>query len=87
MTLEEKLALFDKYAGRALEDVVDMLHGEKEQLVSFARGRHIWGHHRYGDRNFLEWDDGQMQAAIREELADAVVYQAKVLADRAAKLG
>lgn len=47
-----------------------------QQVLQVARARHILGHYEYGDTNLFEWTDGKVRAAIIEELADAVVYQA-----------
>jgi hypothetical protein len=72
--LEAKLEIFDRYAHDAVRDLIGTLAVYAEDLVVLARGRHVDGHYRYGDRNFLEWDDGEMLAQQMQELADAIVY-------------
>lgn len=79
--LPDKVALFDSWAETAVADLIDFLRTHEQELIDFARGRHIWGHFHYGDTEMYEWNDGQMRAALVEELADAIVYRAKMLAD------
>lgn len=78
----EKAAVIDKWA----YDVREMLAGffepgpvEFEEVLAVARARHVLGSYEYGDTNLFEWSDGKVRAAILEELADAVVYQAWLL--------
>lgn len=75
--LDYKLALFDKYADDAIDDLIRWLTDEREYLKTIARGRHAWGHYRYGDEQMYEYDAGQLRAEQAEELADAIVYGAR----------
>lgn len=72
--LGAKLEIFDRHAHEAVHEIIAWLTEHEDDLVALARGRHVWGHYRYGDANFLEWDDGQLHAGQAEELADAIVY-------------
>lgn len=77
----EKAAVIDKHYDRVLGKLQDWLTAPtmKEQLLAIARSRHVLGSYEYGDTNLFEWSDGKVQAAILEELADAVVYQSWLL--------
>jgi hypothetical protein len=75
----EKAAVIDKHAENVRESLVGILvRGSTywQEVLQVARARHILGHYEYGDTNLFEWSDGKVRAAIIEELADAVVYQA-----------
>ena len=68
---------FDEVAVKLEEWLSD--NNLRDQLMAVAYARHILGHYEYGDTNLFEWSDGKVRAAILEELADAVVYQAWLL--------
>lgn len=82
----EKAAVIDKHAEdarRVLMRWFDAIPRNDKvrndfwrEVVQVAKARHILGHYEYGDTNLFEWSDGKVRAAIIEELADAVVYQA-----------
>ena len=78
MTPMEKAAVIDKHADAVWPVLVGWLSRKAtfEEILAVARARHILGHYEYGDTNLFEWSDGKVRAAIIEELADAVVYQA-----------
>lgn len=78
MTPMEKAAVIDKHARAVNVVLVELLTRTEtwEEVAQVARARHILGHYEYGDTNLFEWTDGKVRAAIIEELADAVVYQA-----------
>lgn len=78
--LTAKLEIFDEFADQAVQDLVVWLLASRAELVALARGRHVDGHYRYGDHNFLEWNDGELRAETAQELADAIVYQSRALA-------
>lgn len=75
--LDAKLTIFDEYADVAVDSLIEWLSKHKEDLIVLARGRHVEGHYRYGNKNFLEWDDGELLANTAQELADAIVYQSR----------
>jgi hypothetical protein len=79
----EKAAVIDKHAekvGYVLARWFENANGQVSpffaEVLEVAKARHILGHYEYGDTNLFEWSDGKVRAAIIEELADAVVYQA-----------
>lgn len=72
--MDAKLAVFDEHAADAVAFLIDWLGDHGTDLVAVARGRHVEGHYRYGDRNFLEWDDDELLAQAAQELGDAIVY-------------
>lgn len=85
MTPMEKAAVIDKHAEKIRAHLAHMVGGcpghtfvtaSWQEILQVARARHILGHYEYGDSNLFEWSDGKVRAAIIEELADAVVYQA-----------
>lgn len=73
-SLDAKLELFDRHADQAVDDLIAWLTEHRADLIAVARGRHVWGHYRYGDANFLEYDAQRLRAEQAEELADAIVY-------------
>jgi hypothetical protein len=84
--LAAKLDVFDEFADQAVRDLVVWLLASRRELVALARGRHIDGHYRYGDRNLTEWDDDVLRAETAQELADAIVYQSRALARQAGRV-
>jgi hypothetical protein len=76
LTPMAKAAVIDKHEVMAYHRLIDLFHLHWNEILTVARGRHILGHYEYGDSNLFEWSDGKVRAAIIEELADAVVYQA-----------
>jgi hypothetical protein len=74
----EKAAVIDEHALRVVTHFQQLVkdHDWWAEILAVARARHILGHYEYGDTNLFEWSDGKVRAAIIEELADAVVYQA-----------
>lgn len=92
MTPMEKAAVIDKHADKVRHELSKWFPDSGaapaemwEQVLAVARGRHVLGSYEYGDANLFEWSDGKVHAAILEELADAVVYQAW-LCERAEQL-
>ena len=81
MTPLEKTDVIDRHFALACSHIVGWFQTQTsmEELRQIARARHILGHYEYGDANLFEWSDGKVRAAILEELADAVVYQAWIL--------
>ena len=75
--LDAKLEVFDQEAEAAIDDLIRWLTEQRADLIAVARGRHVEGHYRYGDANFLEWSYGELQAQTAQELADAIVYQSR----------
>lgn len=74
--MEEKLAIFDRWAPAAMALICDLMDNPEEAVGIFtlARERHIKGHELYGDKNLIEWDDETLYANFLEEIADAIVY-------------
>jgi hypothetical protein len=79
--LDAKLDAFDENAEEAVDLLIGWLQAHRSDLIALARGRHVWGHYRYGNRNFLEWGDGELLVAMAEELADGIVYGSKYVRD------
>lgn len=77
--LDAKLAIFDAHSDGAITALIDWLIDHADDLIALARGRHVEGHYRYGDSNFLEWSDGELRAQTAQELADAIVYESRAL--------
>jgi hypothetical protein len=74
----QKAAVIDKHQDKVYAAINYMVMSAEAwaEILQVARARHILGHYEYGDTNLFEWSDGKIRAAIIEELADAVVYQA-----------
>lgn len=83
--LDAKLEIFDRHAHEAVDEIIDWLTNHRDDLIALARGRHVEGHYRYGNRNFLEWDDGRLHAEEAQELADAIVYESRRIHRRTAR--
>lgn len=77
--LDAKLRVFDEYADQARDELVRLLTEDWEYVKAVARGRHAWGHFRYGDSLMFEYEPNQLAAETVEELADGVVYTARRL--------
>ena len=84
--LDAKLSVFDEHAEQAVDELLGWLSDHRADLIALARGRHVEGHYRYGDSNFLEWSDGELVAQTAQELADAVVYRSRSIYRRASSL-
>lgn len=77
MTLESKIADFDRNADAALTWLVNFLEDYREPIIHAARGRLVEGHFRYGDRLMYELSRDELAAEIVQELADGVNYAAR----------
>ena len=79
--LEQKLAVFDRWAPAAMALICDLVEDpdEADKILQLARKRHITGHRIYGDKNLMEWDDETLEANFLEEIADAIVYGAQLI--------
>lgn len=77
--LESKLSRWDAYAPLAHRYLIDWLRDSPDELMAMARGRHVWGHYRFGDRNYAEYDEDRLVAEAAEELADAINYIARLM--------
>jgi hypothetical protein len=75
----EKVAVIDRHANEIKKMLLFWIDDGWDEVMMIARSRHVLGHYEYGDSNLFEWSDGKVRAAILEELADAVVYQAWLL--------
>lgn len=78
-TIGAKLERWDQYAPLAVRHLIDWLRESPEELLAIARGRHVWGHYRYGDRNYAEYDSDRLLAEAAEELGDGINYVARKL--------
>ena len=74
MDLDAKLDVFDANAKTAVRFLIDWLRDNPDDLIALARGRHVEGHYRYGERGLFEYDDAHLLAESAQELADAIVY-------------
>lgn len=78
-SIVDKLDRFDRHADHALTRVVQMIEEMRDEIVTVARARHITGHFVHHDGELFEYDAGRLDKETLEELADAVVYQARRL--------
>lgn len=72
----EKAAVIDEHQVKVRAALTEIIVRNWDEVLTVARGRHVLGHYEFQDANLFEWSDGKVKAAIIEELADAVVYQA-----------
>lgn len=77
--LGAKLKQHAEWASSAVEMIIAWLQTHPEELITLARGRHVYGHYRYGDRNFAEYDQDRLIAEAAEEIADCINYLALYL--------
>lgn len=56
-----------------------MMDQLRDELITIARARHISGHFVHRDGKLFEFDEGRLDKETLEELADAIVYQARRL--------
>lgn len=80
ISLDAKLAAHEEWAPTAVRFLIDWLRDDGSDLIAVARGRHVTGHYRYADANYLEYDADRLLAEAAEELADAINYIARRLA-------
>ena len=73
-TLDAKLADFDEYADDAVAFLIRWLGEHGDDLIALARGRRVWGHYMYENKNFIEYNEPRLLAEASEELADAINY-------------
>jgi hypothetical protein len=78
-SLDAKLESFDRHASEAVDDLIGWLMQHRDDLIAVARGRHVTGHYRYGDKGLFEHDIDGLKAEAAEELGDAIVYKAREL--------
>jgi hypothetical protein len=74
VTLQAKLAAFDKHSRLAFDELLEWLHRDREALIHAARGRLVEGHYRFGDRLMYEYSQEELQAEACQEIADAINY-------------
>lgn len=75
--LDAKLDTFDRHADRAVDEIIEWLTEHRADLIALARGRHVEGHYRYGDKGLFEYGGRELQAEAAQELADGIVYVAR----------
>ena len=73
-TTSSKLAEWDANADAALGELLDWIVKNRDELLAVARGRHVWGHFRYADRNYYEYDADRLVSETAEEIGDAINY-------------
>jgi len=73
-TTSSKLAEWDANADQAFEELLDWIVKNRDELLAVARGRHVWGHYRYADRNYYEYDADRLVSETAEEIGDAINY-------------
>lgn len=74
-----KLDTHDLYSDEAFDHLLEWLKRDRNALIAMARGRHVWGHYRYGDTRFFELDEYQLKAEASEEIADCINYIVRYL--------
>ena len=79
MSLESKLADFDRNARPAARWLALFIEEYEDALIHAARGRLVEGHFRYGDRLMYELSREELAAEIVQELADGINYAARRL--------
>ncbi len=79
MSLESKLADYDRRAEPAVDWLLAFLAEYREALIHLGRGRQVRGHFEYQDKRLYEFGPERLAAEIAEELADAIVYAARRL--------
>lgn len=77
--LDTKLRDLDEYRLAAVHFLIDWLREDMHPLASMARGRHVEGSYRYGDKLMYEYTQNELKAEAAQELADAVNYIALLL--------
>lgn len=74
--LDAKLKQHEIWAPPAVEMIIEWLQRYPDELIAMARGRHVYGHFRFGDRNYAEYDQDRLIAEAAEEGADWINYLA-----------
>jgi hypothetical protein len=69
-----KLAEWDDNADFAFDELLTWIQKNRDELLTVARGRHVWGHFRYQDRNYYEYDEDRLTSETAEEIGDAINY-------------
>ena len=72
--LNAKLKQHEIWAPKAVAYISEWLATYSEELIAMARGRHVWGHYMYGDRNYAEYNQDRLIAEGAEEGADWINY-------------
>lgn len=81
--LGRKLQTFDEHADQAVDYLISWLTYHRDYIIAIARGRHCWGHYRFGDKLMYEYGPEELEANAVEELADGVVYITRRISLRA----
>lgn len=79
LSLQEKLVVFDRHAEQAANQLLVRLTAERASLIALARERHVAGHNRWGDGKLFEYGIQRLRDEAAEELADAIVYHARLI--------
>jgi hypothetical protein len=74
VSLNQKLATFDRHAPAAVDFIISWLTEERDALMAESKGRLVEGHYRFGDRLMYEYDQDTLRAEASQELADAINY-------------
>lgn len=73
MTLEQQLAVWDRFAAGAYEMALDSMAANYHRIVTMARARLVEGYPLHGDAMFTATTEQLHQEAL-EEYADACNY-------------
>jgi hypothetical protein len=73
-TTTSKLTEWDANADLAFEELLNWIAQNRDELLAVAKGRHVWGHYRYADRNYYEYDADRLVSETAEEIGDAINY-------------
>jgi hypothetical protein len=73
-TVSSKLVEWDANSDAAFEELLTWIQGNRDELLAIAKGRHVWGHYRYADRNYYEYDADRLVSETAEEIGDAINY-------------
>lgn len=75
----EELASFDRHANLAVTYLISYLEEKREEILHLARQRFVAGYDLFPDRPLFSKTPEQLLRETDEELADAVVYVARLL--------
>ena len=85
--LQQKMESLHPHTEAAVDHLIEWLTRDKHALIQLAKGRHIHGHYLYEDKFLYEYTPSRLRAEASEELADAIVYIARMLEASSGALG
>ncbi len=77
--MDIKLRRHEQHAQDAVDYLIAWLKERPEEVIAVARGRHVMGHLRWGDRHWGEYSEDDLVAETAEELGDAINYIVRML--------